>query len=388
MRILSVHNSYQIRGGEDESRQSEEKVLRDNGHAVETYEQNNDVISDMSSVDVALRTLWSRQTYKDVGQVLSTGNYDLVHVQNFFPLISPSVFYAAKAYGVPVVQTLRNYRLICPNALFFRDGGVCEDCLGKFIPYPGIIHGCYRESRAASAVTAAMIVLHRLLHTWNDKIDRYIALTSFARNKFIEAGLPADKILVKPNFVSSDPGLGSGLGKYALYVGRLSIEKGLDTLLAAWKLLDYKIPLKIVGDGPLSEQVKAATNESSGKVEWLGRRSIDDVYNLMGEAKFLVFPSKWYETFGRVAVESFATGTPVIASDIGAIAEIVEPHKTGLLFEAGNSADLRQKVDELVGEPKKLEQMRRRARSVFEDNYTAQRNYNLLMNIYSDVLKN
>ncbi|MEO0769675.1 MAG: glycosyltransferase, partial [Cyanobacteria bacterium J06649_4] len=364
MRILSVHNSYQIRGGEDESRKTEENLLRSHGHTVDTYEVSNHIIKDISKGKLAARTLWSKETYQAVGNMLEADTYDIVHVQNFFPLISPSVFYAAKAAGVPVIQTLRNYRLMCPNALFFRDGHVCEDCVGKPIPYPGILHGCYRESKAASAVTAAMIVSHRLLNTWTNKIDGYIALTEFARSKFIESGFPAEKIHVKQNFVSPDPGVANGEGGYALYVGRLSTEKGLDTLLQAWELLDSKIELRIVGDGPLSDQVQAATQKSD-RIRWLGRLPVEEVYELMGNAQFLVFPSKWYETFGRVAVEAFAKGTPVIASEIGAIAEIVHTGKTGLLFEAGNPNDLAAKVHELTRDDAQLLKMRQQARSEF-----------------------
>lgn len=385
MRILSVHNSYQIRGGEDESRRSEENLLRSHGHEVEVYEINNDLISNISPAKLALRTLWSQETYQDISHILKSNKCDLVHVQNFFPLISPSVFYAAQASHVPVIQTLRNYRLLCPNALFFRNGGVCEDCLGKAIPYPGVIHGCYRDNVAASAVTASMLVVHRLLKTWQHKINGYIALTEFARNKFIEAGFPDSKIHVKSNFVSPDPGVGEGLGGYALYVGRLSIEKGLDTLLKAWEILNYSIPLKIVGDGPLAEQVQAAA-QASDKVEWLGRRPVTEVYDLMGNAEFLVFPSKWYETFGRVAVEAFAKGTPVIASEIGAIAEIVDSGKTGLLFEAGNPSDLASKVKDLLGSSSRLSQMRHQARDEFTSKYTAHKNYERLIDIYRQHL--
>ncbi|MEM9399960.1 MAG: glycosyltransferase [Verrucomicrobiota bacterium] len=385
MRILSVHNSYQIRGGEDESRQTEENLLRSHGHQIETYEISNDLISDMSSIQVAVRTLWSQKTYQDVSQILKKDKYDLVHVQNFFPLISPSIFYAVKSANVPVIQTLRNYRLLCPNALFFRDGGVCEDCLGKVIPYPGVVHSCYRDNMGASTVTASMLVLHRFLRTWQNKIDGYIALTQFAQSKFVEGGFPAEKIYVKPNFVDPDPGVGDGSGGYALFVGRLSVEKGLDTLLQAWELLGYSIPLKIIGDGPLAEEVKAATQESN-RVEWLGRLPVHEVYDLMGRARFLVFPSKWYETFGRVAVEAFAKGTPVIASKIGAIAEIVDTGRTGLLFESGNPSDLAAKVNELISDEHRLAQMRVQVRDEFVNKYTAEKNYNALMDIYTKHL--
>lgn len=381
MRILSVHNSYQIRGGEDESRESEERLLQNMGHEVEVYEEHNDRVATLNSAQLALKTIWSSEAYRTVRQRLQQNAFDIVHVQNFFPLISPAVHYAAQQQGVPVIQTLRNYRLLCPNALFFREGKVCEDCLGKKIPFPGVQHGCYRDSKLASAGVAAMITAHRVLKTWTNQVDLYITLTQFARQKFIEGGFPADKIVVKPNFVSSDPGVGQGAGGYALYVGRLSVEKGLDTLLAAWEQLDTPMPLKIVGEGPLADLVTDATKRLP-HIEWLGRKPMPAVYDLMGEAAFLVFPSKWYETFGRVAIEAFAKGTPVIAANIGAIAEVVEAGQTGLHFVPGNAEDLAAQVSWALAHPQALAQMRQTARAEFEAKYTAKINYQRLIDIY------
>lgn len=385
MRILSVHNSYQIRGGEDESRELEENLLREMGHQVDTYEESNQFLKSIKPVSLALRTIWSRKSYQIVKRKLQQENYSLIHVQNFFPLISPSIYYSAKSQGVPVVQTLRNYRLLCPNALFFRDGHICEDCLGKQIPYPGIVHSCYREDRAATAATAAMLTTHRAINTWNKIVDRYITLTDFARKKLIEGGISAEKIVVKPNFVEPDPGVGSGSGGYALYVGRLSVEKGIDVLLDAWEKLDNPVPLKIVGDGPLSDMVIGATRKYSN-IEWLGRRPMKEVHQLMGEAMFLVFPSKWYETFGRVAVEAFAKGTPVIAANIGAIAELIDSERTGICFLPGCSDDLASKVNWALSNQHKLALMRKEVRVEFENKYTAKANYARIIEIYEQLL--
>lgn len=384
MRILSVHNCYQIRGGEDESRQAEERLLQEMGHQVEVYEEHNDRIATMSPLRAAFKTIWSQEAYQIIQRQLKKQTHDIVHVQNFFPLISPSIYYAAKTEGVPVVQTLRNYRLLCPNALFFRDGQVCEDCLGKFVPLSGVVHSCYRESQVQSTAVATMLTVHRTLRTWTQMVDIYIALTEFARQKFIEGGLPAEKIVVKPNFVHPDPGSGSGSGGYALFVGRLSVEKGLDTLLAAWEHLGGKIPLKIIGDGPLAAQVEEVAKRLP-QVEWLGRRPMSEVYALMGEAMFLIFPSKWYETFGRVAVEAFAKGTPVIAANIGAIAELVDSGRTGLHFRPGDSQNLAAQVEWALSHQTELTRMRREARAEFEAKYTAQNNYQQLMKIYTQA---
>ncbi|NJO62455.1 MAG: glycosyltransferase family 4 protein [Richelia sp. RM2_1_2] len=384
MRILAIHNRYQIRGGEDECYEAEVSLLREMGQQVEVYEASNDRVAKLGKLRLAADTVWSGEAYQTIEHQLQKYRPDVVHVHNFFPLISPSVYYAAKRAGIPVVQTLHNYRLLCPNALFFRDGKVCEDCLGQIIPYPGVIHGCYRENKVASAGVATMLGVHRTMKTWTKMVDLYITLTEFARQKFIAGGIPAEKIVVKPNFVRPEPEVGNGSGGYALFVGRLSVEKGLDTLLAAWEHLDNQIPLKIVGDGPLADQVVAATKRLP-LVEWLGRKPMAQVHELMGEAKFLVFPSKWYETFGRVAIEAFAKGTPVIAANIGAIAELVDSGRTGLHFRPGDAADLADKVKWVLANPEKLAQMRQEARLEFEAKYTADQNYQQLMEIYQQV---
>ncbi len=387
MRILTIHNRYQVRGGEEECYETELNLLRQMGHHVEVYEEDNNYLTGLNTAALALKTVWSQKTYDDIRLCLRQQAYDVVHIHNFFPLISPSVYYAAKAEGVPVVQTLHNYRLLCPNALLYRDEKLCEDCIGKIIPYPGVLHGCYRNSELASAGVATMLSVHRAMRTWTEMVDVYVCLSKFARRKFIEGGLPADKIVVKPNFVNPDPGVGSGSGDYALFVGRLSIEKGLDTLLAAWEELSKYIPLKIVGNGPLADYVAQAV-KSLPRVEWLGYKSTAEVHSLMGEAMFLVFPSKWNETFGRVAIEAFAKGTPVIAANLGAISEIVVPDKTGLHFQPGVPKDLVDKVKWLLANPEKLAQMRLEARLEFETKYTTENNYEQIMNIYTIAQRN
>ena len=381
MRILSVHSNYRIRGGEDESRAAEELLLQRMGHQVNRYEENNQRMETLHPLNAATRTIWSTEAYQILRDKLINNPCDLIHVQNFFPIISPSIYYAAKTQKTPIVQTLRNYRLLCPNALFFRDGKVCEDCMGKVVPFPGVVHACYRESHAASGVVAAMLTVHRTFQTWDRMVNVYIALTEFARQKFIEGGLPADKIVVKPNFVYPDPGEVEDKGEFALFVGRLSVEKGIDTLIAAWRDLGKSVPLKIIGEGPLEKLVIEASQQNSS-IEWLGRKPLPDVYDLMGKAKMLIFPSKWYETFGRVAVEAFAKGTPVIASKLGAIAEIVDHGRTGLHFQPGDAEDLARQVDWALKHPSKLIEMGHEARAEFEAKYTAKKNYRRLLEIY------
>ena len=235
---------------------------------------------------------------------------------------------------------------------------MCEDCLGRAVPWPGVVHKCYRGSRVASTGVAAMLATHRALGTWRKAVDVYVALTAFSRGKFVAGGLPAGKLVVKPNFVYPDPGPGTGAGNYALFVGRLSAEKGVETLLKAWQSLGSRLPLKIVGDGPLAETVRAAAAQNAG-VEWLGKRPLAEVYALIGAASFLVLPSQCYENFPRVVAEAFAKGTPVVASRLGAMAEVVDHGRTGLHFEPGDALDLAVKVRGQMDNPAQLARMRR-----------------------------
>jgi glycosyltransferase involved in cell wall biosynthesis len=386
MKILAVHNRYQRPGGEDQVFVDETTLLETRNHRVLRYEVHNDQVKQANRLALAKDTVWNTSAYRELGALIRRERPHVVHFHNTLPLVSPAGYYAARAEGVPVIQTLHNYRLLCPVALFFRDGRVCEDCLGKAVPWPGVVHRCYRGSRTASGVIATMLTVHRALRTWTEMVDVYVALTEFARNKFIEGGLPAGKIVVKPNFVAPDPGRGQGGGGYALFVGRLAPEKGTETMLAAWDRLGTRIPLKIVGDGPLRDQVVEAAARQSN-VEWLGHRPVEDVHALMGKADMLIFPSQWYETFGRVAAEAFAAGTPVIAANIGAVAELVEHGRTGLKFRPGDPEDLVTQLEWALSHSAELRRMREEVRAEFEAKYTAERNYRALMEIYEAALE-
>jgi glycosyltransferase involved in cell wall biosynthesis len=385
MRILVAHNFYQQAGGEDQCLAAEVAMLQGNGHEVISYCAHNDSIDGMSRLDLAARTIWSRPAYREVRELIQRHRPRIAHFHNTFPLISPAAYYAARAENVRVVQTLHNFRLLCPNALLFRDGRVCEDCLGRPIPWPGVVHRCYRGNCLATAGIATMLTAHRAIGTWCRAVDVYIALTEFSRSKLIEGGLPADKIVVKSNFVYPDPRPGSATGNYGIFVGRLSAEKGLDTLLTAWKELGSRVPLKVVGDGPLATMVEQAIAKDPS-IEWLRRQPSDAVYELVGAAKFLVVPSQCYENFPRVVIEAFAKGTPVIASNLGGMAEVVEHGRTGLHFEPGNSLDLTASVQRLLDNPLELRRMRQAAREEYERNYAAKSNYETLMSIYDRAL--
>jgi glycosyltransferase involved in cell wall biosynthesis len=377
MRILAVHNFYQQPGGEDAVFFTETQLLKERGHEVQRYTQHNDRLREVGRITSARLTIWNAAVRRELRTEIRRHQPDVIHFHNTFPLISPSAYYAAQAEGVAVVQTLHNYRLLCSNALLYRDGHVCEDCVGRAIPWPGIAHACYRGDRLASGVVVGMLTTHRALGTWRKCVHRFIALTDFAREEFIRGGLPADRIEVKPNFVHPDPGSGPGGGGYALFVGRLSEEKGLHTLIEAYRRVKGP-PLRIVGDGPLAGEVEQAARDLPG-FEWLGRQPAEVVFELLGKAEFLVLPSEWFEGFPRVAVEAMALGTPILASRVGALPEIMKNGRSGRLFTPEDCHDLANQFERMGQEAKS---MRAAARSEFEARYKAEANYQILLRIY------
>jgi len=387
MRVLQVHNHYQQAGGEDQVFAAEGQLLESAGHEVVRFEMDNRTIGSRGSIGLALKTIWNRQSYRQLSELIRTKRPQVMHVHNTFPLISPAAFYAAHRQNLPVVQTLHNYRLLCPAATFYRDGHICQDCLGHSVPWPGVRHACYRASRATSAGAAAMLTIHRALRTWRRCVDRFIALSSFAKGKFVEAGFPAERVTVKPNFLFPEPTLGTGSGGYAVFAGRLAPEKGIDTLLEAWKILaGASLPLKIVGDGLMSKEVEQAVACSQYKIQWLGHRSPSETQEIIGDASLLIFPSQWYEPFGLVAIEAFAKGTPVLASNMAAMTELVRPGATGDLFEPANPADLANKVQQMAQNADLLRRMRSEARREFEAKYTAATNYRMMIDIYESAI--
>ena len=382
MRIIRVHNYYQQPGGEDRSFAAEITLLQQYGHEVVPVTFHNDQINGMRRLEIAAKTLWNQRVFEQLRAVVRRVRPAVVHFDNIFPLISPAAYYAVRAEGIPVVQSVRNYRLFCVSACFFRSEQVCEDCMGKAIPWPALRYRCYRDSRLATGVVTAMQVVHRGLGSWQHQVDLFIALTEFVRQKCIEGGLPTGKIVVKPDFIAADPGRGRGEGDYALFVGRLSPEKGVMTLLKAWFLLE-NMPLKIVGSGPLQHDLEVfIAQHNLTSVELIGQRSANEVFALMHDARCLIFPSECYETFGRSIIEAFACGLPVITANHGAMAEIVAHEQTGLLFQPGDITDLAAKINWFITHPDQVVQMRQNARDEYEARYSAMHNYKILMEIY------
>jgi glycosyltransferase involved in cell wall biosynthesis len=378
---LIVHNHYQKPGGEDEVVRLESAMLRSRGHDVREFRQHNDSIDQMSRGSLLKATLWNNDVHRDLRQRLVDAHADIAHFHNTFPLISPAAYYAARRRRVAVVQTLHNYRLLCPSAVLYRDGRVCEECLGRSVSWPAVVHGCYRGSRAATAAVTGMTAIHRAIGTWSRAVDLYIALTEFGRRKFIEGGIPADRIIVKPNF-TEDPGVGDHSGGEALFVGRLAPEKGIDTLLKGWRQLIQRRPhlkLKIVGQGPMA----TLQRDSPPGVAWLGWQPREQLMQTMQQAALLIFPSVHYEGFPMTLVEAFATGLPVVASNIGACAEVIRDGQTGRLFRPGDHQDLARVLDELFADGRVIRDMGRHARAEYDAKYTPQRNYEQLLNAYA-----
>lgn len=380
MKILIAHNAYQHSGGEDAVVEAELALLRHHGHEVEVYRRHNDELHAMSRAAAALSAVWSRRSSDDIVRLCERFRPDVIHAHNTFPLISPSILWSAGRLRVPVVQTLHNFRLLCPQATFLREGKVCEDCLGK-LPWRGVAHKCYRASTVQSAVAAGMLATHRMLGTYRDRVTTFIALSAFCRDKFVAGGLPARRFRIKPNFVvSHEPPQWEDRGG-GLYVGRLSTEKGIDVLIGA----AHRMPahaLRVVGGGPLEADVRAAFGDAH-----LGFRPHAEVQAMLGRARYLVAPSTCYETFGLALVEAFACGTPAIASGHGAFAEIVQDGVTGLLFKPGDAADLAQKIAWAEAHPQEMLRMGMAARREYEARYTPQRNYELLIDIYEDAIR-
>lgn len=386
MRILLVHNRYLFRGGEDAVFKSEVELLKDHGHEVIEYVRDNRQVAKMFSLKVGLRTIWSAEDYRNIRRTIREKAPDITHIHNSFPLISPSAYYAAKKEGIPVVQTLHNYRLLCLNANFFLRGEICERCIGKKFFWPGIINGCYKGSRLTSLCVAAMLTFHRIINTYQTKVDGYIALSEFARDKFLTDNLPPHKFHIKPNFAETDPGYRKSEGKYLVYIGRLSQEKGVDILLEAWSKTNGGLTLRVFGAGPLESEVKSALKKLTG-VEWMGQRPLEEIYSHLGGAQALIMPSIWFEAMPRILVECFAVGTPIIASDIGSLAGLVEDGKTGLLFAPGSADELAEKIEWCANHPQEMEEFGKKARQEFEIKYSPDVNYKLLMNIYHQSIE-
>lgn len=385
MKILFAHDHYRsgAPSGEDAVFRNERELLEKNQNEVIPFERFNDDIDDSGlgkRLRLGLEGAWSKPIYEELTALVHRTRPALAHFHNTFPLISPSAYAACQDNGVPVVQTLHNYRLVCAGALLTRNGRPCEDCVGTSL-FPALLHRCYRGSLPATGAVVWMLANNRWRGSYSRLVNRYIALTEFAASRLVAGGLPHRRVEVKPNFLADAPSVGSGDGNYAVYVGRLSEEKGVRTLLEAWKRVDG-FPLKILGDGPLRGELEQAARRSPLAVEFLGFRPHREVLDVVAAAEVLIVPSECYEGFPMVVLEAYACGTPVLVARIGSLDEIVVEGESGGKFEAGNPGDLVHALNLLRRGPLSLRTMRRTTRALFEEKYTADRNYSKLLEIY------
>ena len=389
MNILLIHNTYQLPGGEDVVVAQESNLLMRHGHEVEIYKRSNDELNSLSfpqKLGLINRIVSAKDSKSAVRHLITKSKPDVVHVHNTFLMISPSVYEACEEKNVPVVQTLHNYRLLCPASTFYRNGAVCEECVTGSLRR-SVQHGCYRDSYSMSATMALVLSIHRSRQTWLKKVDAFIAISRFVGDKFVDSGFPAKKVFVKPNFVDPDPGERTGPGEYALFAGRLSPEKGVSTLIEAWRRLPKAIPLVIVGEGPSRERLRAEVSAArTNDIRFAGRLERNEVSEAMKKAAFLIVPSVWNEPFGLVLAEAFACGTPVIGARVGAIPEMLDHEVTGLHFAPGDPDDLAAKVAWAWKHQSEMAAMGQSARRVYEEKYTARANYRLMMEIYASAI--
>jgi len=384
LRILFAHNRYVNRGGEDESRDQEMLMLRSKGHEIIEYEVDNKDIPSNSYLKAGFQSIWNAEQNQRLTQLMLQSKPQILKVDNYFPILSPSIFSAAKRLGISTVLSVRNYRLICPGASLFRNGRVCTDCVGQKLALPAIRHQCYRGSYLQSAAVALSNGFAQLQGTWQQSVDRYIAVSKFVRKELIRGGFPEDKISVKANSVE-DTGVGDGSGDYALFVGRLIPEKGIHCLLQAWQRIGSALPLRIIGEGSLEDMVAAAAR-TNPSIEYLGRQPLLRVCEMLGQAAVLVFPSEWYEPFGRSIVEAYSKGTPVVGADTEPMRDMIEGGETGLFFRTGDSQHLADTLLSLVREKDQLSHMRKQARRKYLSNYSADETYAQMMRIFEHAL--
>lgn len=385
--VLMAHNYYQVPGGEDTVFHNEVKMLEKNGHKVTKYTRHNDDIKGgiFSKLKLSIETIFSLKTYKEVKKLIDENDIDIVHVHNTLPLISPSIYYAARVKKVPVVQTIHNFRLLCPGATFTRSGEICEDCVSKGLEQ-SLKYKCYRNSLSQTFIMYTMLKLHRIIGTYN-KIN-YITLTEFNKQKLSTLVKDESKIHVKPNFVEKREDIERTLEDYFVYIGRLDDIKGIKFLVEAWKNIDKDINLYIIGTGPEEEKLKHIISENRlNNVKLLGFIEREDAFKVIEKSRAIIVPSQWNEPFGMVIIEAFSKSVPVIASNIGSIPYIVTNNLDGILIKHNDNFELKKAVNTIFYNNELNEVLGNNAYKTYKDKYTDYENYNTLKKIYNDISK-
>lgn len=396
MRILLVHNFYRsnVPSGENTVYMSEKTLLQNAGHQVFEFTRTNDEYIEApvrTALEAALLTPWNPLTNRKFQKALDEATPDVIHVHNTFPLISPSIFWAAHNHRAAVVLTLHNYRIFCAAAIAMRDGKPCMKCLEQASVKPAITHRCYRQSRIATLPVVGMIALHHRLKTWGRMVDAFIAMSEFQRNKMVEAGLPTEKIRIKPHFTSPASNWipWQKRENKLLFIGRLTEEKGADLLLQALCEWPGEPPVvEIIGDGPQRAQLEAFTSANNlvRNVHFLGLLEPAAVRQKLASARLLVLPSRCLETFGMPVIEAYAQGVPVLAPRLGPFSDLVRQGETGMLFEAADSASLRARLHELWRDSNALARMSDEALITYQRNYSPEANLAILTDIYLGAL--
>jgi glycosyltransferase involved in cell wall biosynthesis len=377
MKVLFVHNFYQIPGGEDSVFFIEVELLKNNGIHVESYTVHNAKINTpIKKLLIVLSSFFNLYVFFDFYLYLVKSKPDVVHVHNFFPLFSPSIFWACKLKKIPVIHTLHNFRIICPTATLMLNGQITEKSI-KRNSWWTIKKRVYKNSLVGTAVLSGMIEFNKFIGTWNNAVTKLIALTDFAKQKYIEAGISESKIVVKPNFVDGSTQPVFEKENYGIFVGRLSEEKGIEHLLRAWENIDY--PLLVVGDGP---QKDLLLNNSNSNVIYKGKLDKNDVMELVSKAKFLVMASTWYEGLPMVLVEALSVGTPCIVPNLGGMASVIKDDICGLRYQPNDIDDMRKTVNRLIADQEIAARLAHGAYNEFTENYTPQKNYQQLIDIY------
>ena len=388
LRVLMVHNRYLVKGGEDTSFEAEVELLRQGGHEVECYVRSNEEISQRGRFRTAIDTFSSSQSRREVGSILRANRFDVMHVQNFFPLISTSIYRAARDCGVAVVQHLRNYRSLCAGGLLMRNGQNCELCLGETVGWGAIRHRCYRGSAMGSAVVVGMNAWHRIQRTFVNGTDRFLVPSELVGRKFKEGGFPADRIVVKPDVVPdlSAHRAGDKVPR-AIFVGRLSAEKGVRSLVEAWVREQLETPLAILGSGPLEGELRSRAARNPA-ISFLGQLPLKEACQAMAESELLLLPTECHETFGRTVLEAYAGATPVISSRGTAPGDLVVEGETGYLVNPGDIAGLAACVRRFFSlSREERHQMGRVAHAHYLTHFGRGHNLELLTGVYRDAIE-
>jgi glycosyltransferase involved in cell wall biosynthesis len=387
MNILIIHNEYSVYGGEDRAVNLQAKVLAKK-HTVYEYIKSNKNYKRkgfIKNILAGLNIIYSLSSKRDVNDILKKNKIDVVLVHNLYPLISPSVLSTIKKYNIPIVMTLHNYRLKCVNGLFLREGRICEKCADRNSIW-GMIYNC-KGNILESIIYSFALTLHNQLRLFDKYIDVFIAPSKFVKEKLCSYGINKKKIVVIPHFQTAINTLESCIGDYALFVGRLSKEKGIYTLIDAFKDISDK-KLIVVGDGPERKKLEKIIRKNQlENVELVGFKNGAELEQYYLNCKFVIVPSECYEVFGYINIESFKYKKPVIGANAGAIPEIIEDGKTGLIFKSGNKADLIDKVNQLWYDNDKIKIMGEETYKRLQLYYTEEKYSQALENIFTNFSK-